>query len=199
MKKPQIVKVENKNPKLVKVIRKKPVNKKPITIINQIKKDLENISTGHSTFEFENFVLEKYPTPARQLVAVMKRIELLHNNIESMSTRSTSEVGQNLRQLTEMRNELKMLSDWYNSKPNKEEILKRFEIEEPEYWSFVLGRTAAIEVLSYGKTTKETMDKMSHLPEKYFEDAVQVCIKFTTLITSTTESVEQIILGSSQT
>lgn len=185
-----------KQPTLVKLSAKKSTNQKSNELLNQIRKNLENISTGHSKFEFEAFVLEAYPTPARQLVAVMKRIEEIYSTIESMSTLSTLENDHNYRTLTELQNELKILSDWYNERPNKEEILKRFDAEEPEYWAYVLGRMAAIEVLSLGKTSKETMNKMSHLPEKQYETAVQTCVRYTTLISSITENVEQLMLGS---
>ena len=163
------------------------------SLLMQIKKGLENISSGKSTFEFQSFFLESYPTPARQLVDVMKRIEELYEYIDNLSKFISD--FENNRAYIEAQHEIKILTDWYVNQSNKDEILKRFDKEEPEYWAYVLGREAAMEVLSFGRTTKETMDKMSHLPEKNFEEAVQTCVRFATLITTITENVEQELSG----
>jgi len=158
--------------------------------ITEISKHLDQINTGQSDFEFENFFIETFPTRARQLVAVMLEIEDLHSQITAAELSGNTQIT--VRKLTQLKQKLNRLYNWYESIPAKErtEILKNYENEESAYWTNVLGRQAAIEVLTDQKTSAETMNNMSNLPVDEFEEAVRICSKYTALIQDTTESVE---------
>lgn len=141
---------------------------------------LNTVSTNQSNYEFTHFFLEKYPTPARQLVAVIEQVENLKKQLPINSDKKIT-----------IQREIDMLTTWLNSVDNKQEILDNYENEESEYWAHVLGREAAIEIISIGKTSKETMTKMSLLPVEDFEESVRVCVRFATLIRETTNRVEK--------
>ena len=68
--------------------------------------------------------------------------------------------------------------------------MKNFENEEPEYWTTVLGRQAALEILSQKQTNPDTMDKMIRLPTDLYETATRICNEYITMVTEVTESVE---------
>lgn len=157
-------------------------------IIDQIKNHLDIFSTLQSKYEFNNFFIEAVPTPARSLILLMEKIENLHVEISTLTEFNVN--GKNVREITAKIKQLNMLLEWYNNVENPEEILMNFEKEEPKYWAYVLGRDAAIEILSRGVTSKETLNKMSLLPLQDFEEAVRICTKFANMIKNITESVE---------
>ena len=129
-------------------------------------------------YQFNNFFLENYPTPARRLVAVMRKIV----ELEPYTTTPF-----NTDQIIMFKN----CVEYYESVKNKEEVLANFEKEEPIYWSHVLGRAAAIEILSLGRTSPKTMEQMSLLPFHDFEECVRICNKYAAMVTEITEGVEQ--------
>lgn len=152
--------------------------KKPVTFLPV--EYLRSVPSFQSDYEFRNFFLEKYPTPARQLTAVLEKITELRNQMSN-----------NPEKGYEIQKSLEIMETWFKSVDNPEKILANYENEESEYWSQVLGRDAAIEIISIGKTTAATMAKMSLLPLEDFEESVRICIKFAELIRDTTERVEK--------
>lgn len=169
--------------------------------ISEISTLLDTLSTGMSDYEFENFFLESFPTSSRQLVSAMKRIEELHFQIEILrnsidNAKNDLEDLRNAldrRKLFEMQKQYDQLVFWYQSiDPEiRKKLVDSYEEQEPEYWANYLGRQAAIELLTIGRTTKETMDKMSNLPVDAFEESVRVCTRYAQLIKDTTASVEE--------
>lgn len=164
-------------------------------VINQIKNNLDKFSTLESNYEFENFFINQFTTPARQLIAVMQEMEKLHTEIDHLSNSEIYHLSNNnadiTRTITLKRKKLSMLLDWYKEIENPDDVLRNFENEEPIYWSSYLGRTSAIELLTYGATTKSTMEKMSLLPLSDFEEAVKYCVKFASMIKSMTQATEE--------
>jgi hypothetical protein len=158
---------------------------------------LDTVPTGRTRFELEYFTLEAYPTSSRQLVAAMREIEELDARLKVWTERMANETSEGElmfmhREKKVIEQQLSQLAEWYDriNPSMRSEILKCFESEEPEYWATYLGRQAAIELLTIGKTTKDTMDKMASLPEETFEDAVRVCIRYAAMIKETTMMVE---------
>ena len=165
--------------------------------ILEISKALNSIPTAQSDFEFENFFIETFPTRARQLVAVMLEIEKLYAEKLDLELSINNDSNNNddivlKRRLITTTQKLNRLHNWYATIPSKErnEILKNYENEEPTYWANVLGRRAAMEVLTDQRTSKETMDAMSNLPVNEFEESVRICVKYVSLIRNTTEDAE---------
>lgn len=156
--------------------------------LTKIKAQLQKVPLQQTTYEFENFFLDQYPTESRRLVAVMQRMLEINEELEQLSTTDTTYAELQKKHLMQQYN---MLSTWYNNVKNKDAILANYENEEPEYWAQTLGRTAAIEIIALGNTSQATMAKMSLLPMEDFEEAVRVCVKFASLIQTVTEAVEK--------
>jgi hypothetical protein len=162
--------------------------------INEITKILDSLPTGRSDYEFEHFFLESQPTPARQIVSVMREIEFLHSEVERLSSEQKTEGQLDVRRLIiETTQKLDQAVAWFdNIDPDmRNAIISEYSAQEGEYWSNYLGRQAAIELLTIGKTTKETMNRMSCLPVESFEDAVRICVRYASLIKNTTAAVEE--------
>jgi hypothetical protein len=85
-----------------------------------------------------------------------------------------------------------MLLDYLQEQnPNtlKSSVLN-WEMMEKEYWINTLGKQAAIEILTVGKPSVETMNKMVRLPEDSYIKATQICVKLANAIKSTTVAAE---------
>ena len=153
-------------------------------IVQTIANELKNYTKPRSDFEFETFFLGQYPTPARQMIAVMEEILRISTTITAL---------ENEHQLANVNKNLKQLTNWYEGFDAKEraDILKNFENEEPEYWVNVLGRRAALEVLSQKQASVETMEHMIKLPRELFETATSVCNDYIHMITDIIKNVEE--------
>jgi hypothetical protein len=165
--------------------------------VSEITSLLDDLPVGQTNFEFEFFNIETSPTSSRQLVAAMEEIESLSARLMVLTEQKerTSSQGDLIvlhRESRVLEQRLEQLTAWYDRIDPKmrEEILGSFELEEPEYWSNRLGRQAAIELLTLGKTTPETMDKMAALPEETFENAVRICVRYASMIKEVTTKVE---------
>jgi hypothetical protein len=165
--------------------------------ISEISKALNGLQFKQSDFEFENFFIEATQTHSRQLVAVMVEIERLHAEqmILSEKIKSTDSKGTAVllnRELNNVKNQYDRLVEWYDnlSPADRKSMIANFENEEPAYWANYLGRQAALEILTVGRTVKQTMDMMSNLPVDEFEEAVRICARFANLIKDTTTEVE---------
>ena len=70
---------------------------------------------------------------------------------------------------------------------------------EQDYWVNFLGKQAAIELLTFGRPTVDTMSKMVKLPEHLYVKATQICVRLANAIkTATTEAEEAIGVVSNQ-
>jgi hypothetical protein len=161
--------------------------------ITEIIKILNSIPTGRSDYEFEHFFLEAYPTPARQIVAVMKEIEQLRAQIDKLEGSYDDSHIDTRRTITELNQKYQQAVAWYSDiDPDmRNAIISEYSDQESEYWSNYLGRQAALELMTIGRTTKDTMDKMTCLPVDAFEDAARICIRYAALIKNTTAEVEE--------
>jgi maltooligosyltrehalose synthase len=118
--------------------------------ISKIIEFYQSVNSGYSQYELDNFLIETCPTPARQLIMVMEKIlELQDPLLKESSFQNTTTYYKGLAQLNK-------LVEWYQNVKNPQNVLRQFEAEEPEYWAHTLGRQAAIEILSIGKTSLDT-------------------------------------------
>ena len=70
---------------------------------------------------------------------------------------------------------------------------------EQDYWVNFLGKQAAIELLTFGRPTVETMSKMVKLPEHLYVKATQICVRLANAIkTATTEAEVEIGIVNNQ-
>lgn len=170
--------------------------------IEEISKILDGLPLGGTNYEFENFSLETIPTTARQLVSVLKDIEDLHieklklehslSNKNFISAAEEWEKPRIKRSIAIIEHKLEQRYKWYQQidPAIRDAILGEYEQQEHDYWANYLGKQAAIEILTIGRTSKETMEKMASLPVEAFEDAVSICVRFATLVKETTATVE---------
>jgi hypothetical protein len=64
---------------------------------------------------------------------------------------------------------------------------------EQDYWVNFLGKQAAIELLTFGKPSYDTMSKMVKLPEHLYIKSTQICVKLANAIKTATTSAEEAI------
>lgn len=168
--------------------------------IKEISSLLDAVPIGRSKYEFENLYLDQYPTTARRLTAIMEEIEDLYAEQIQLTelinnTTCDSDKIRLHRKIAKSRQRYEQLKTWYDSfdKNDRDHFLRQYENEEPEYWANYLGRQAALELITMHRTSKETMNKMSLLPVEAFEEAVRICVRYSTLIKDVTVSVENTI------
>jgi len=163
------------------------------SVVNLVAEELDT-TKPRSDFEFKTFFLGQYPTPARQMIAVMEEIikvssELVMLNSTSVLTRDDVATH---RKISIASKNLDQMQTWWQGFTAKERaaILKNFENEEPEYWTNVLGRRAAIEILSQKHTNFDTMHQMVMFPTELYEITARICNEYIAMVTEVTESVE---------
>lgn len=170
--------------------------------IEEISEILDELPLGNTEYEFENFCLETIPTTSRQLVSMMLEIEDLYAEKQRLESELSSKAPKQQikewekirinRSLKIVEQKLEQRYAWYQKMEPvvKKATLAEYERQEHDYWSNYLGRQAALEILTTGRTSKETMEKMASLPIESFEDAVSICIRFANLVKDTTAVVE---------
>jgi hypothetical protein len=137
-----------------------------------------------SEFERQNFIELTGVARARYIVSVINRIRKIDSDLE-------------LEQRTFEKNclleEREYLVKFIKNEPQNEisSILTNWQITEEEYWIDYLGKIAAIELLTIGKPSLETMTKMVKLPESAYIKATQICVKLANAIKEATVMAEQ--------
>jgi hypothetical protein len=170
--------------------------------IKRVSEILDSISIEKSNFEFENFYLESSLTPARQVVTALQDFEnLTAKQLELEAKLSTEKVFSApspwekmllSRQLKIVEKQLEKIAKWLNSIDTNtlDSLSAAYEIEEDLYWTNYLGRQSAIEIMTIGRVSKETMHQMALLPVDTFKECVNICIRYANLIKDTTGEVE---------
>ena len=74
---------------------------------------------------------------------------------------------------------------------NLESAILNFEALEKQYWINTLGKRAAVEILSVGRISVETMDKLLRLPEELYIKATQVCVTLANAVDESTRQAEE--------
>lgn len=151
---------------------------------------LENIinscpyTTEFSKFEQENFLSPARPGYPRYIIGLINRYRKLVSDIDQEDR--TFEKSCLLEEKAKIENILSEqdLDILQNAVENWEQV-------EAEYWADTLGKIAAIEILTYGKTTYDTMLKMAKLPEDLYINATQICVRLANKIKETTIMAEQ--------
>lgn len=191
---------------------------------------LDRMPIDRSHYEFKNFNLELYGSFPRQLRSILLEREELNDSIveleaemdllrlatpssvpgiaQAEARKLLAKTSQMNRKLVALKQRLTQVNDWLDSQDIDEmrEAASKFEEHESEYWTDVLGRAGAIDLLSYGRTKPDTMSKMSQLPIGDFKKAVMVIAQLANFLKDTTEQAEstlypaqdQIASGSNQ-
>jgi len=138
-----------------------------------------------SNFERQNFQAQPGPGYARYLINTINRIRKIDDELDS----STLGSFENKCLLEEKAGLLSVLEN--EEIDELELVIKNWEFNEREYWPNYLGKQAAIEILTIGHTTVETMTKMAQLPEDLYVKATQICVKLANTIKQVTQEAEE--------
>lgn len=137
-----------------------------------------------SDFERENFQNETGASLSRYAIDTVNRIRKIDSDLET----ETRTFEKNC--LQEERNKLVKFLKGQDFK-EIEDAITNWEFVEQEYWTQFLGKKAALELLTFGKTTFETMSLMVKLPEANYIKATQICVKLANTIKQATEAAEK--------
>lgn len=137
-----------------------------------------------SDFERENFQNETGAALSRYVIDTVNRIRKIDSDLET----ETKTFEKNCLQ-EERKKLVKFLKG--QDFQQLEDAITNWEFVEQEYWTQFLGKKAALELLTFGKTTFETMSLMVKLPEANYVKATQICVKLANTIKTATESAEK--------
>ena len=137
-----------------------------------------------SEFETENFNSQLGSAYSRFIIDTINRVRKINSDLETetrtFEKKCLNEEKSKLLQILEQQDTNKLtnaVTDWQST--------------EQDYWVNFLGKQAAIELLTFGRPTVETMSKMVKLPEELYIKATQICVKLANAIKSATASAEE--------
>jgi len=137
-----------------------------------------------SEFETENFNSQLGSAYARFIIDTINRVRKIDSDLETetrtFEKKCLDEEKSKLLQILDQQDTTKLtnvVTDWQST--------------EQDYWVNFLGKQAAIELLTFGRPTVETMSKMVKLPEELYIKATQICVKLANAIKSATTSAEE--------
>ena len=139
-----------------------------------------------SEFETENFNSQLGSAYSRFIIDTINRVRKIDSNLETetrtFEKKCLNEEKSKLLKILEQQDTSKLtnaVTDWQST--------------EQDYWVNFLGKQAAIELLTFGRPTVETMSKMVKLPEELYIKATQICVRLANAIKSATTSAEEAI------
>ena len=181
--------------------------------INSVTAMLNGIPTSRSNYEFKNFNLEQYGTFPRQLRAMLLEKESLHSQLieteaeielanAGVAIDSTAYVKQTAarniilnRRLVDIQQQMQQVDNWLDLQDPEDcqDAIDNFEEYESDHWTDTLGKEAAIEVLSHGRTQKSTLAPLSQLPLSDYKRAVVIIAQLANFLKDTTEKAESVL------
>ena len=139
-----------------------------------------------SEFETENFNSQLGSAYARFIIDTINRVRKINSDLENetrtFEKKCLDEEKSKLLQILDQQDITKLtdaVTDWQST--------------EQDYWVNFLGKQAAIELLTFGRPTVDTMSKMVKLPEELYIKATQICVRLANAIKSATTSAEEAI------
>jgi hypothetical protein len=137
-----------------------------------------------SEFERESFQAQSGVSNVRYIIEVVNRIRKIDSDLltetrhfETMCLQEEKTKLENFL-LTQDIEEL-------------EAKVANWEMLERQHWAEYLGKIAAIELLTYGKASVDTMTKMVKLPEDLYIKSTQICVTLANKIKEATVRAEQ--------
>ena len=136
-----------------------------------------------SKFELETFTAQSGIGYARYTISVVNKIRKLQSDLKTTVSEFESEF---------IKAEIAQLYSWLDSQDETvlNSAVENWENVEKDYWVNLLGKQAAIELLTIGRTSTETMNKMVRLPEDGYVKATQICVRLANTIKTTTQDAE---------
>lgn len=130
-------------------------------------------------FEYTTFTLAGYPT-------VTSKYRKICEDLKTQP--SLSFFGRN-KEFIKLLTDLK--SEYESSYPADELVMT--EDKEVEYWVKKLAKEGAVELVSQGKVTPETMGRLSALPRKQFEECVAEVTKIASYLNHVSKEAEKTV------
>jgi len=137
-----------------------------------------------SDFERENFQNQTGTAYARYIIETINRLRKIDSDLETEDR--TFEKNCLLSEKEKLQNFLKN-----EDQKELESAITNWEFVEKEYWSNFLGKQAAVEILTLGKPTFDTMNKMVKLPEDLYIKSTQICVRLANAINAATQRAEE--------
>lgn len=137
-----------------------------------------------STFEHENFHFRSGFSSARYIIETVNRIRKIDSDLLTETRQYETKCLEEEKRILE---EILLKQDL----TELESKVSNWEMLEREYWTEHLGKIAAIELLTYGKPSVDTMTKMAKLPEELYIRSTQICVKLANTIKEATVKAEQ--------
>jgi len=136
-----------------------------------------------SDFEQENFNNFTGSSYSRSVIETINKIRKIDSDLET-ETRTFEK-----RCLEEEKSKLLGILDAQDIDTLTDSV-NNWQQSEEDYWVNLLGKQAAIELLTFGRPTIETMSKMVKLPEDLYIKSTQICVRLANAIKTATASAE---------
>lgn len=155
---------------------------------NNLKNLLEScpFTVEFSKFEQESFGAVSSAGYPRYIISLINRYRKLDSDLEKEDRTFERNVL-----LAEKQKIEEILADQDIEKMNN--AVANWEKVEADYWADTLGKVAAIEILTNGKLTYDTMMKMAKLPESLYIKSSQICVQLANTIKQKTVEAEEAI------
>lgn len=136
-----------------------------------------------SEFERENFQAKSGGSYVRYIIEVVNRVRKIDSDLLTETRQFETKC------LQEEKNKLEqfLLDQDLSELQSK---VSNWEMMERDHWAEQLGKIAAIELLTYGKPSVDTMTKMVKLPEDLYVKATQICVALANKIKQATMQAE---------
>jgi len=143
-------------------------------------------TTEFGKFEQENFLSPSTPGYPRYVIGLINRYRKIESDFEHETRNFEKSV------LIEEKQQIEEILT--NQDPEKlKNAIANWQKVETDYWVDTLGKIAAIEILTHGKVTYETMMKLAKLPEDMYIKSTQICVRLANKIKETTVTAEESI------
>lgn len=139
-----------------------------------------------SEFEVENFNTQTGSAYSRFIIETINKIRKINSDLEA----ETRTFEKNC--LEEEKSKLLEIIEQQDS-ATLTNAVNNWQEAEQDYWVNFLGKQAAIELLTFGKPSYDTMSKMVKLPEHLYIKSTQICVKLANAIKTATTSAEEAI------
>ena len=136
-----------------------------------------------SDFEQENFNNLTGSAYSRSVIDIINKIRKIDSDLET-ETRTFEK-----QCLEEEKSKLLKILDQQDT-ATLTDAVNNWQDSEQDYWVNFLGKQAAIELLTFGRPTVETMSKMVKLPEDLYIKSTQICVKLANAIKVATANAE---------
>jgi len=137
-----------------------------------------------SDFERQNFQNQTGTAYARYVIETINRLRKIDSDLETEDRTFEKNC------LLAEKQKFQLFLEGEDQK-QLESAITNWEFVEKEYWSNFLGKQAAVEILTLGKPSFETMNKMVKLPEDLYIKSTQTCVRLANAIKSATERAEE--------